>query len=134
MSTTKLTLLAILTFSTLTAARAGVSPAWKGEDFIMEEVVVRAAPLPGFYPDEVAEAPARLHMEEIVVTARPPALSVKAERPRVDIHPGTIKPPALPQRPNTDQPVAENDAASEDADGSRSYAARDASLRARRLL
>ena len=30
MSTTKLTLLAILTFSTLTAARAGVSPAWKG--------------------------------------------------------------------------------------------------------
>ncbi len=134
MSTTKLTLLAVLTFSTLTAARAGVSPAWKGEDFIMEEVVVRAAPLPGFSLDEVAEAPSKLYMEEIVATAKSPVLTVKTERPHVDIHPGTINPPALPQRPNTDQPVAEHDAASEDADESRAYAARDVALRGRRLL
>ena len=143
MSTTKLTLLAALICSSWATARAEAPPAWKGKDFIMEEVVVRAEPLPGFYMEEVvvtAKAPPNLYMEEIVVTAKVPGLDdleesiVNAVRPHADIHPGKINPPALPDQPNTGQPGTELSVLHADVDEPRAYAARDEALRARRLF
>jgi len=58
MNTTKAFAIATLSFFGWTAAQAAdVDPAWMAADFVMEEVVV------------TAQAPAHLHMEEIVVTA-----------------------------------------------------------------
>ena len=83
-----------------------------------------AEPAPGSYMEEVvviAKAPSHAYMEEIVITA---------ERPRADVTPGAINPPALPHEPSAGRPDTERHAVSTGVRESRAYAA----PRTRRLL
>jgi len=83
MNTLRLSVLATLTLAAWAAARAEVPPAWTAEDFIMEEVVVKAQAPASFYMEEIvvtAEAPAHLYMEEIVVTAKLPEVETTLGR------------------------------------------------------
>lgn len=130
MSKTKLSLLATLTFSAWTAARADVPQAWMADDFIMEELVVRAE------ASEIvvkAYAPPSHDLEEIVTTEA--AVSdenpVAEERPRVDVTPGAIQPPGLLEKP-TGGAAARDMVMTTTVDDAQSYAARDVASGARR--
>ena len=65
MNSIRAVVVATLTLTGLTAAQATEeSPAWRTDDFIMEEIVVTAV------------APASYYMEEIVVTAIAPQIQI----------------------------------------------------------
>ena len=138
MSKTKLSLLATLTFSSWTGARADSPQAWMGEDFIMEEVVVRAEVPSSFYKEEImvrVPAPPSHYIDEIVTTeaAASEESLVTEERPRVDVTPGAIRPPRFLEKPTEGAP-ARDMVMTTTADDVRSYAAREVAAGTRRLF
>ena len=79
MNTTRALTFVALTLTGFSASQASdVTPAWRSDVFVMEEVVVIAEGPASYYMEEIvvrAEAPDYLYMEEVVVTATVPTES-----------------------------------------------------------